>query len=290
MHPLGRKPDLVLSLLYAVRVPASGEMPYVRLLTKVPFSDDRWLEATQTRPGTPLLVHHMSITELALDKGVSASELDQVAAVARQMGFTSAMFGARPPVTAADPELFDMLGMYTPGGTFEQYPAGTAKLIKGGDNMYISFNMHYKTTGTAGTDRSMIALWFSAAPPQHQIFRIPGAGETILANGKELLTDAPGVKAEGTHVAIPPIPLHAGNFELVGITGYREPVTIYKFQPHAHHHGKDFTYSVVYPDGGEQMILKVPKFDHRWQMAYELETPLRLPAGSKLVVTAHYQN
>jgi hypothetical protein len=34
----------------------------------------------------------------------------------------------------------------------------------------------------------------------------------------------------------------------------------------------------------------VPKYDFNWQLAYELETPLKLPAGSKLVVTAHYDN
>lgn len=290
LHPHGRKPDLVLPLSKIVGVPASGEMPYVRLMTKIPFAGDRWIEASQTRPGTPLLVHHMAITELVVDRGTNAAELDQVAAIARRMGFGSAMFGARPAVTANDPDVFDMLGMYTPGGTFEQYPAGTAKLLKGGENMYLSFNMHYKTIGTAGDDRSMIAFWFTPDAPQHQIFRIPGAGETILANGKELLADTPGVKAEGTRVAIPAIQPHDENFELVGVTGYREPVTMYKFQPHAHHHGKDFTYSVVYPDGQQQIILKVPHFDHRWQMAYELEAPLHLPAGSKLVVTAHYEN
>ena len=89
---------------------------------------------------------------------------------------------------------------------------------------------------------------------------------------------------------IPPIPPFAESYELTGITGYPEPVTIYQFQPHAHHRAKDFTYTVVYPDGREQTVLSVPKYDHRWQMAYELETPLKLPAGSKLVVTAHYDN
>jgi hypothetical protein len=46
----------------------------------------------------------------------------------------------------------------------------------------------------------------------------------------------------------------------------------------------------VYPDGREETLLTVPQYDFRWQMAYELETPLRLPAGSKLVVTGHYDN
>ena len=35
------------------------------------------------------------------------------------------------------------------------------------------------------------------------MFRVPAAGGTIIADGKELLTDAPGEKAEGTGVAIP---------------------------------------------------------------------------------------
>ncbi len=98
------------------------------------------------------------------------------------------------------------------------------------------------------------------------------------------------MKAEGTTVAIPPIPPYAENYEITGITAYKEPVTIYQLQPHAHLRGKDFKYSVVYPDGREQTVLTVPKYDFHWQLAYELDTPLRLPAGSKLVVTAHYDN
>src|SRR6202035_1444602 len=125
-------------------------------------------------------------------------------------------------------------------------------------------------------------------PPKHQLFRVPGAGETIIVNGRELLTDAPGAKAEGTHVAIPPIPPFAENYEIVGVTGYAEPVTIYQFHPHAHLRAKDFKYTVVYPDGREEAVLSVPRYDFRWQLAYDLEVPLKLPAGSKMIVTAHY--
>ena len=34
----------------------------------------------------------------------------------------------------------------------------------------------------------------------------------------------------------------------------------------------------------------VPKYDFQWQLAYDLKIPLELPAGSKLVVTAYYDN
>lgn len=291
MHPQGLKPDLVLSLPGEVHVPATGEIPYVRLLVKVPFEDDRWVAASQTRPGNPHLVHHMAITEITLADGMTPATLDELALVARQMGLPNLVTGAQPAVTApSNPEVFDMLGMFTPGTTFEAYPEGNARLLKGGKNNYLNFNMHYMTTGKPETDRSMIAFWFQPDPPRRQLFRVPGAGETIIANGKELLTDMPGTKAEGTQVAIPPIPPRMENYQLTGVTGYPRPVTIYQFQPHAHSHGKDFTYTVVYPDGREQTVLSVPKYDTRWQMAYEFETPLKLPAGSKLVVTAHYDN
>jgi hypothetical protein len=285
MHPEGRKPDVVISLPADLHLPATGELPYVRLLAKVPFSDDRWVVASQTRAGNPAVVHHMALTEIALPEGMTPAMLDQMAP-RLQGGLLNS------PVVTTPSELPrpDMLGIYTPGSTLEMYPEGSAKLLKGGKNMYLIFNIHYQTTGVPETDRSSIALWFQPGPPEHQLFRVNGAGETIIANGKELLTDAPGTKAEGTYVAIPPIPPFAENYELIGITGYPQPVTIYQFQPHAHHRGKDFTYTVVYPDGREQTVLSVPEYDHRWQMAYELETPLHLPAGSKLVVTAHYDN
>ena len=83
-------------------------------------------------------------------------------------------------------------------------------------------------------------------------------------------------------MAIPPIPPNANNYEVVGVTAYTDPVTIYQLQPHAHLRGKDFKYSVVYPDGREVSVLSVPKYDFHWQLAYDLDKPLELPAGSKL--------
>jgi hypothetical protein len=291
MHPQGLEPDLVISLPGDVHVPAKGAIPYVGLLVKVPFSDDRWVVATETRAGNPAVVHHMAITEVALDGGTSAADRDQLASAARQMGLPTPPASSHPAVTTqSNPDQIDMLGIYTPGSTFEMYGENSAKLLRGGENMYLNFNIHYETIGKPETDRSMIAFWFLRGPPRHQLFRVNGAGETIIADGKEILTDAPGIKAEGTRVAIPPIPPMAENYEVIGVTGYPEPITIYQLQPHAHHRGKDFKYTVVYPDGREETVLSVPNFDHRWQMAYELETPLKLPAGSKLVVTAHYDN
>ena len=55
----------------------------------------------------------------------------------------------------------DMLGVYTPGTTFEAYREESAKLVKGGKNMYLNFNIHYQTNGKPEIDQPAVAFWFS---------------------------------------------------------------------------------------------------------------------------------
>lgn len=290
LHPKGLAPDLVVTLPQS-QLPAELEIPYLRYLVKVPVSEDKWVVAMQVLPGNSAVVHHMAISEIALADGVTPENIDKLNKVARTLGFPNGLNTSSFAVTApGNPAVYDMLGVYTPGTTIEMYEDGSAKLLKSGKNLFLNVNIHYQTTGKPETDQTRVAFWFRPDPPKHQLFRMPAAGDTIIVNGEQLLTDAPGVKAEGTTVAIPPIPPYAENYEITGITAYKEPVTIYQLQPHAHLRGKDFKYSVVYPDGREQTVLTVPKYDFHWQLAYELDTPLRLPAGSKLVVTAHYDN
>jgi mono/diheme cytochrome c family protein len=289
LHPEGLAPDLVLSLPES-QLPAQSEIPYLRYLVKVPVVEDKWIVAMQVVPGNRQVVHHMAITELVLPEGVTPKNIDKLDLMARKFGFSGGM-NTRYAVTARrNPAVYDLLGVYTPGTTFEMYEDGSAKLLKACKNCYLNFNIHYQTTGKPEKDQTKVAFWFRPEAPRHQLFRTSASGETIIADGKQLLTDAPGEKAEGTSVAIPPIPPFAENYEVIAITAYPEPVTIYQFQPHAHLRGKDFKYAVVYPDGREETLLSVPKYDFHWQLAYDLATPLKLPAGSKLIVTAHYDN
>src|ERR1700733_2840001 len=43
----GRGPDYVIALSGDVHIPAEGAIPYVKVLVKVPFAEDRWIAARQ---------------------------------------------------------------------------------------------------------------------------------------------------------------------------------------------------------------------------------------------------
>jgi hypothetical protein len=89
---------------------------------------------------------------------------------------------------------------------------------------------------------------------------------------------------------IPTIPPLAENWKITGITPFQDDVTLYLASPHGHLRLADMTYVVTYPDGREETILSVPRFDFNWQLVFQWAQPLRIPAGSTIKAIAHYDN
>jgi len=56
-----------------------------------------------------------------------------------------------------------------------------------------------------------------------------------------------------------------------------------------HLRGKDFELRVIYPTGETETVLK-GLWNFEWQMGYELEKPLLLPKGTRLVAISHFDN
>ena len=49
------------------------------------------------------------------------------------------------------------------------------------------------------------------------------------------------------------------------------------------------SFRLYYPDGREQTVLNA-KFNFNWQLGYELKEPIKVPQGTRMVVTAHHDN
>ena len=281
-HPTGRDPDVIIPLPVAYEVPADGVAPYVNFAAKLPFEEDVFAEATESRPGNRAVVHHLLTTPREFDEPPDPGP-----------NLTADRPPNRSPAdlrpTNLSTRALGFLSFYTPGNGFEQYPAGYGKRILGGPEAYITFSLHYQPTGKPETDRSSLGIWLAQQEAvEFEMIRDGIQQGTVLAEDTELL--GPDYLAGGIHSLAPNIPANAGNYKMVSVEPFEEATTIYKFHPHAHLRGKDFTYTLVYPDGREQTILSVPRFDFNWQTNYELETPLRVPAGTKLVATAHFDN
>ena len=59
---------------------------------------------------------------------------------------------------------------------------------------------------------------------------------------------------------------------------------------HLHVRGKAFKYEVTYADGKQEVLLDIPHYDFNWQLGYNYKQPKSVPAGSKIRVTAVFDN
>ena len=67
--------------------------------------------------------------------------------------------------------------------------------------------------------------------------------------------------------------------------------TMLNLFPHAHTRGQAFKYDLIDPTGKDTTtILDVPHYNFNWQTYYAFKKPLEIPAGSKIRVTAKYDN
>jgi len=62
------------------------------------------------------------------------------------------------------------------------------------------------------------------------------------------------------------------------------------FSPHMHYRGKDMRYTAFYPDGTQELLIDVARYDFEWQIGYILEEPKLLPPGTRIEVEAHMDN
>jgi hypothetical protein len=287
------EPDIVIPMPVEFEVPAEGELPMQNFYVPVPFKEEHWVQAVELRPGNPAVVHHSIANVTRLPEG---SKIVNGRAVKAELNTTDAsrtgglregaeVFQSQDAFSRAG--AFKLIGQ-APGKGFEKHYPGTAKRI--GPGMYVQFNMHYQPSGRPEKDRSLLGLWFSKVPVTHEVLT-KGIIDRIFVGGKEIggtkVVNGREVRVRGK---IPNIPPYADNWEIKGEMTVQKDITIYAFAPHMHLRGKDIKYILVWPDGHEQTLLNVPKYDFNWQLHYELKDPLKVPAGSKLVAIAHYDN
>lgn len=250
-----RPPDLIVEMPLDVKVPATGVLDMQNYYVKVPFSEDRFVEAVELRPGNRRVVHHSIVNIVTIPDGVPPEAL----LTGKKQGRTG----------------WKLIGQ-APGKGAESHWPGIAKRIS--PNSYFEFNMHYTPNGKEETDRSKLGIWFSKEPIHHEVITSSAAQETYI-DGKKIMRGQ-----------LPRIPPNVDNWAINGQMNVKDDITIYSFSPHMHFRGKDMKFVAKYPDGREEILLNVPKYNYEWQLNYEFANPPKVPAGSTITVYAHYDN
>ena len=283
------EPDLIIEIPQQT-IPATGVVDYMNIPIDLGLTEDRWVRASEVAPGSPEVLHHIITTvippEGQRDPMEMISEMinslpEERAVAIRTEIFAAVAAGEPPPIDrifAENPDI-DISGLigggdadqgsiagYAPGNSFSLSPEGVGGLLKAGSRL--NLQMHYTTSGKETTDATEIAVYFY--------------DEGVIPNERM----SGGV---GNAFTID-IPAHAKDHVMQLVTHVPEEAELYSLMPHMHFRGKRMAFTARYPDGSEELLLSVPAYSFNWQLSHELETPLRIPAGTQIVATGAFDN
>ncbi len=158
----------------------------------------------------------------------------------------------------------DSIGGFAPGRQPDVFRDNSGRLIRKGSNLLLQ--MHYTTSGKETVDATKVGLYLHDKPPQY-----------VMSGGV----------AGQRRFLIPP---HAKEHKLQGEMLVEHDAYLYSMTPHMHFRGRYMTYSAIYPDGTEELLLSQPNYEFNWQFSYQLDEPKFLPAGTRIVTRGAMDN
>ncbi len=243
------KPDEVFEMAKPFQLPAKGAIEYQYLILPTHFTEDRWVQKVEVRTSDRAAVHHavVYIRELG-SQWLQGEPLGTMFSVPLAKGFTTS----------------DLLMVYTPGNSYDQWPPGIAKRIKAGSDLVLQ--MHYTATGKPTENRTRIGMIFAKEPPKQAVLSLQMSNDTFV------------------------IPPGDSNYRVqVSGTLPNDALLISMF-PHMHLRGKGFEYLITAPHGYVETLLKVNHYDSQWQLNYRLAQPRLLKAGTHLTWIGYFDN
>jgi hypothetical protein len=278
------KPDVVIEMPEEYTVEASGPDEYQYFDVPTNFKEDKYIQMAEARPGNRKVVHHIiafvvppgqpNLNMVPKEKRSAALEGSLKDTPFYRDGFLIRMKKDQPIYNDGSEvpanlkgfnNVDDFLTAYAPGSDYGEWKQGMAKKVPAGAT--IRFQVHYsKVAGSVQKDRSMVGMIFSKEPPE-KLMRTRAVSNVFFE-----------------------IPPNADRHKVIAYWKPSLDVNLYSLMPHMHYRGVAMEYKVFYPDGKSEVLLNVPAYSFNWQMSYRPQTPIRIPAGSKIQVTGYFDN
>jgi hypothetical protein len=258
------KPGLVLQMPQPVQLPATGDIEYTYEIVPTQFAEDRWVQIAEVLPALRSNVHHAVVY-------VRPPDSPWLRHAPVGVPFTASTLSDAEDRRGAHWTDSDVLLVYAPGSSPDEWPSNMAKFIPAGSD--VVFQMHYTTNGRAASDQTSIGLVFSKNAPAERVLTLQLTNDRFV------------------------IPPGDPDFRVEARGSLPNDATLLSFMPHMHVRGKRFEYNIIHrnrdssgkPAYEIEPLLRV-NYHFHWQMSYRLAEPRFLKAGTELQAVAWYDN
>jgi len=269
------KPDLVVKMREPVHIPGDNTDRF--MVIKIPYEipKDTFVRAIEFVPDNRKLIHHMNghIVQYE-DKKKNPFEGPQI--VNRDSLKTLEESYDAIHLLNDDgsyPALTRSVANYLPGGVSPSgYPEGIGgwKLNKRG--AFLMRDIHYGPSPVDTEDQSYFNVFFTDKPPVRPTM--------------EMQLGTLGISEIIPPLIIPPNAVKTFTTKTV----VDQDISLLTINPHMHLLGKSFEAFAATPEGRTIPLIRIPKWDFRWQYFYTFPTMVKIPKGSTIAAIGVYDN
>lgn len=267
------KPDLVL-YLDSVRLTPDLRDRFFLMKIAGMIPADTWVRAVEFVAGTQDLLHHFNGHLLLYEPGQKKNVLGGLSSVEITQGEYNEDFKLLKLLNDDGSRPFRRHSVvnYLPGVIGQAYPDGIGTFRLSRQFAFVGNDVHYGPSDRYVTDRSRINVFFTSKPPEREL------GELMLGTN-------------GVAPIEPPLKIPAGKITR-HTTRFTVPkdISILTINPHLHMLGKSFLAYAIKPNGDTIRLIRIHKWDFRWQYFYTFKTMVKVPRGSIIVAEAVFDN
>lgn len=271
------KPDLVIHSSEAVKISGNGQDAF--LIWKFPYNieKDTLVDLVEFVPHRRKLVHHVNGHLVSYDanrkfnytsgKAVHADTKTELLKVYADMHIPYTD-GKEPQYPTLTPNAV----YYLPGYLPPRYPddVGGYRLKKNG--LFLLNNIHYGPSNAELWDSSCINVFFRKRPLQRTLIERQLGTFGITPVEPELRIAPEEIKTFHTQYTLP------------------QSISLVSVNPHMHLIGKTFWAFALEADGDTIPLIRINKWDFRWQYYYTYKHPVKLERGTVIHVYGTYDN
>ena len=268
-------PDLVVKMREPLLIPGDNKDRF--MVIKIPYEipQDRFVRAIEFVPGNRKLIHHMNGHIVQYDdKKKNPLEgpdiVNRASVPTLEESYTAINLlnddGSYPALT-------NSVANYLPGAVSPAgYPDGIGGWTLNRKGAFLMRDVHYGPSPVDTQDQSYFNVFFTDKPP--------------VRPTKELQLGTLGISEIIPPLIIPPNVVKTFTTKTI----IDEDISLLTINPHMHLLGKSFEAFAATPDGRTIPLIKIPRWDFRWQYFYTFPKMVKIPKGSTIAAIGIFDN
>jgi len=268
------KPDMTLTMKEAFHIEGNNKDHFIMMKIPYELPQDTFIKTIEIIPGNKKLVHHINAHLIQYDdnakkdftKGESYINTEEMGKIEAYKKLDI------PNDDGTYPTLTPSVTNYLPGVETSFYPEGIGGYKVKKKGILLLDNIHYGPSPVDTTDSTIFNVFFNSKLPERRVL--------------EFIMGTLGISKIEPPLIIQPNTIQTFKTNLT----VKESISILTINPHMHLLGKSFLAYAIKPDGDTIRLIRIPRWDFRWQYFYTFRNMVKIPVGTTIYVEGVYDN